>query len=1072
MRTIRTALLWSVLLLLPSLAFAQAGTVSGRVTDARSGEGIPGANVVLQGTAAGAAADIDGNYRFNAPTGAYTIAVTAVGYRRAEQAVTIASGSTQAVNFRLAEDAAGLDEIVVTSGYGGALERRNLSTSVVSVNAEQLRSLPPTSADAALQGRAAGVTVLQSSGTPGGGVAVRVRGSTSVSGSNQPLYVVDGVPVSSGNFSSLGAGNQGTNALATIDPSEIADIQILKDAAATAIYGTRASNGVVLITTRRGQQGRTQVEFESSLGSSRFQQTPNLLSGNEYVIVQRQAIRNQTNPGVAPAYPTAAITSTAYLPTDTLNNQTYDYWDAVTQTGNLQTYRLNVSGGTAATRYRVGGSYSDETGAVIRSGFERYNGSVNVDHRWSQKGTLYAKASYNRSTNARVGNDNYIYGVLTNALLAKPFRSIYQDDGISYSTLGAPFSNPVAEAQTTFNTIDTKFLGNVDMGYEIFKGFSVRGSAGLDRFDLRENRFAQSFTSQGSPNGSGSNFNTFFQNVILGATATYRPTFKTDDHDLQLLAGVSQEDTRTETASATGTNYPLDETFQISSASTTTGSTTATRSGLRSYFTSGDYSFRNRYLATASLRVDGSSRFGANNRYGVFPAFSLGWNVIEESFMQSIRRAAKVDLLKIRGSYGITGQQEIGNFTRLGLFGTGGSYNGIPTLSPTQLANPDLRWESTKQLSAALDFVLFTGRVGGTFEAYKKDTDDLLLAALVPLTTGYGNIQRNVGSITNAGVEFQLNTRNIDRGGFRWETAWNIATNRNKVVKLYDGDGDGIGDPIDAGFASRLEEGHPIGAFYGYIVDGLYQNAGDICPFVAGETEAARGARCLAAGKAFQNATAVNTTTGTVNPSGTYVGDRKFRDIGRFNPTTGKQEMVPDGLINAADRTFIGNPNPDFFGGITNTFTFKGVELSGFLQYSVGNDVYNNSKAFLEQSYRTSGTLLNAYTSTNTDTDVARVTTNNANTNSRASTYLVEDGSYIRLKTLTVAYSVPTRLIREVRAQGLRLYLTGTNLWTSSKYSGLDPEVSTFDRSNTAFGTDFFTYPQATTYTLGARLTF
>lgn len=1049
MRFLRYALLGCAMLGGTTAAYAQTGTISGRVTDAATGEGIPGASVALQGTTLGAAADIDGNFRFAVPAGTYVVTASSVGYRRGQQPLTVAVGGEYTVNFSLAEDAAGLDELVVT-GVGGTQERRNLSTAISSVGGDVFRELPPISADAALQGRAAGVTVLQSSGTPGGGVSVRVRGSTSVSGSNQPLYVVDGVPVSSGNFSSLGAGNQGTNALATIDPSEIADMQILKDAAATALYGTRAANGVVLITTRRGLQGRTQVEFEASTGTSRLPQTPDLLTASEFVTVHRQAVRNQTNPGANPAYGTA-------VPLDSSAVTTTDYFDEVTQTGAIQNYRLSVSGGNQATQYRLGGSYSDESGAIIRSGFERYNGTLNVSHRWSQRATVFAKASYNRSVNNRIGNDNYIYGVLTNALLARPYQPVFLSDGTTYNPLSGPFSNPIAEAQTRFVTTDTKFLGNIDLGYEVAPGLTIRGTAGLDRFDLGEDRFAQSFTSQGAPNGAGAFVSTFFQNVVLAANAIWRPTFLGEDHGLQLLAGISQEDTRSQTASATGINYPLDQTSLVSSAATTTGGQTASRSGLRSYLASADYNFLSRYLATASVRIDGSSRFGENRRYGVFPAASLGWNLKEEAFLKPV---SGIEQLKVRVSYGITGQQEIGNFARLSLFSTGGSYAGNPALAPAQLGNPDLQWEETAQFNAGLDYVILRGRIGGSIDFYNKRTDALLLSALLPLSSGYGGVQRNIGEIQNQGLEFQLSTINLNTGGFRWTSLFNIATNANKVLKLYDGDGDGKGDEQAAGFASRLAEGQPLGVFYGYVYDGLFQNVNEICPAVAGETAAARGNRCKALGLAYHNATTVNATTGSVNPSGTYLGDRRFKDLDG------------DGLITAADQTFMGNPNPDFFGGLTNTFSFKGLELSAFLQFSQGNDVYNNSKAFLEQSYRTSGRLLDAWTPTNTDTDVARVTTANPNNNARPSSYLVEDGSYIRLKTLSLAYGVPSRYARYVGASGIRLYTVGTNLWTSTKYSGLDPEVSTFDRSNTAFGTDFFTYPQARTFTFGARLTF
>lgn len=1015
-----------LLVLAPGLAQAQVGTVQGRVTQTNTGDPIPGANVVLEGTQIGTATDPNGSYRFNAPAGSYTLVVSAIGFKRTTQPITIRAGETVTANITVEEDVLRLDDLVVT-GYS-TQERRNLSTSITSVSGDDIRSLPVMTTDAALQGRAAGVTVLRSSGTPGGGVSVRVRGSTSISGSNQPLYVVDGVPVTSDSYSGLNAGNQGLNALATIDPADIASIEVLKDAAATAIYGTRAANGVVVITTRRGQAGATTIEVESSLGSNTFQQDVEFLTGNEYVQLIREGYRNDNRaiPGS-----TGGITLG-----DTLNNPSTNFWDAITQTGLVQNYRVSISGGTPDTRYRVTGGFSDEEGALIRSGFQRLSGAVSVDHRWNDRGTVEARASYNRGISERIGNDNYIYGVLTNALLGRVSLPIYLDDAQTvYNPFAGPFSNPIAEAQTFFEGIDTKFLGTVGLAYEFVPGLTARLQGGLDRFDLKEDRYAPSFTSQGAPAGAANSRGFFYQNAIVEATANYR-TLINGDHNLSVLGGISFEKNQQTTVSSTGTTFPVDQLRYIVSAATTTGNSTSTESGLQSQFGSVDYAYRNRYLATFTIRRDGSSRFGSDNRFAVFPAFSLGWNAHEEPFLS----AASINLLKVRGSYGLTGQQEIGNFASRGLFGSTGSYNALPAIQPTQLANPDLKWETTAQANLGLDFGFFGGVVGGTIEVYQKDTRDLLLNTPVPSSSGYTTQFRNVGKIRNRGIEGSLTTLNLNRGGFRWETTLNLSHNQNEIIKLNDADGDGEGDPIDSGFGSRVAEGQPLGAFYGYVTEGIFRSNDEVC-------KDATGASC--SGAAFQS-------------SLTRAGDLRFKDLDG------------DGVITSADQTFIGDPNPDLFGGITNNFSFKGLELGVFFQFSLGNDVYNSVRQFRERPghpYGNAKDLLGRWTTNNPDADIPRATRFDYNQNTRDSDYYVEDGSYIRLKSLNLAYTIPARFTQPVSVRQARLFFIGTNLWTSTKYSGLDPEVSTFDRSNTAFGTDFFTYPQATTYTFGVRLT-
>ncbi len=1031
---LRNMLLGLLLLLAPGLVSAQVGTVEGVVTEAGTGITVPGVNVTLQGTNLGTATDVDGRYSFSAPVGSYTLVVSAIGYKQVTQPVTITESGTTTANVTIEQDILGLDDVVVT-GYS-TTQRRISSASISSISGAEIRDTPPSSPDALLQGRVAGVTVLRSSGTPGGGVSVRVRGATSISGSNQPLYVIDGVPVSSDSYSSIGAGNQGLNALSTIDQSDIASIEVLKDAAATAIYGTRAANGVVLITTRRGAAGSTEIEFESSLGSSYYGIEYDGLTGPEYIAARNEGVVNQFGP--------TRFGTQFFGNPDTM--QTTDFWDAITRTGIVQNYRMAISGGTQRTRYRVSGGYSDEEGAIINSGFQRLNGLVNVDHRWADKGTLFAKASYNRSIAQRIGNDNYIYGVLTNALLGAPHRPIYLDDEQTvYNPAAGPFSNAVAEANKDFNAVDTKFLGNIGVGYEFLPGLTGRLEAGLDRFDLDEQRFSPSFTSQGSPDGAVLQSINLYQNWILTSTLSYRNLFK-GVHNLSVLGGTSWERNEIEFNTLSGNSFVSDDIYAIAIAATKDASSSATESGLQSYFGTTEYAYNNKYLASATVRVDRSSRFGADKQTAFFPAVSLGWNAQQEPFLQSV---SWVDLVKIRGSIGKSGQQEIGNFASRSLWGSGTNYNGVPGIAPSQLGNPELTWEETTQMSAGIDFGFFAGKLGGTVEAYRKDTDALLRTQPLPWTTGYSGRNANLGEIRNEGLEFQLNTRNIETRNFSWRSSINLSTNRNTVIKLVDGDGDGEGDPVDVGFGQRLAEGQPLGVFYGWKTAGLFQNASEICMTQTGEAAAARNARCAAAGLAYQTA-------------GTALGDRRFQDING------------DGVINADDRDYLGDPNPDFFGGLTNTVRLFGVEVSAFLQFSQGNGVYNASAQFNQQIGQTFGTsefVNNRWTPENTNTNIPRATNSDPNDNDRDSDYFVEDGSYVRLKTLSVSYGVPASLTQNVGVRNLRLFFIGENLWTSTKYSGLDPEVSTFDRSNTSFGTDFFTYPQATRFTIGARVT-
>ena len=1063
-------LILGLLFAAPPAASAQGqtvGTLSGQVTDADLGLPLPGVNIRLQGTSIGAATDIDGVFSLTAPAGDYTLVVSFTGFTTVTQPVTVqATGGTD-LNIELSQDPLRLDDVVVT-GYSNR-ERRNLATSISTIDGAELQDVPAASVDNALQGRSAGVTVLRSSGTPGGGVAVRVRGGTSINGSNEPLYVVDGVPVAEGSFSALGVGNQGTNALSTLDTQDIESIEVLKDAAATAIYGTRAANGVVLITTRRGTSGGTRVNLETTVGSSSIPGDYDVLTGPEYIALRNEGVRAQGFDGLPDNFFNGGFfpgpREFPYGNPDTTSS--FNYFDDIRQEGLLQTYRLSIDGGNQSTRFLISGNYLNEEGAIISSGFERYNGRVNVDHTPNDRTVIQGSVSYNRGYIDRIENDNNIFGVLTNALISGPTVPTRFDDEGNPSTdpddnltLGNRFAfdNPVGASEVIQTSVDTKFLGNVVASYEFLPGLRARASAGIDRLDLKDDQFSPSFTRQGAPSGSAFSAVTTSQRYILDGSLGYRRLFA-GVHDFSGLLGASIEEQDVERTFVGSETFATDLLFRVTQGADNTafGSSGALNS-LASFFGNVDYSFDGRYLLTFNARYDGSSRFGEDQRFAFFPGLALGWNVHEESFLRDV---SFLNLLKIRGSIGRTGQQEIGNFASLGTYGFGGQYAGIPAANPTNLANPDLRWETTTQVSGGVDFGILGGRVNGVVDVYHKDTEDLLLFRPLPASTGFTGINANIGSVTNTGVEFSLTTLNVRTRDFTWETTFNASRNVNEVTGLFED------TPIGQGFGSRIAVGEPLGVFYGYRTNGLFNQADEICTDPTGAT--------CADGVGFQ-------------AGGTAPGDVRFVDFARpctpeevENETCSSDNNIlePDGLITAEDQTYIGDPNPDWFGGLTNRITAFGFEVSAFLQFSAGNDVYNAVRQFNEQTGRgfgTSGTLRDRAVIdddgnvSNPGGTIFRATFNDPNNNDRDSDLFVEDGSYLRLKTLTVGYNVPSRYLGQLPVRSLRIYGIGENLVTITDYSGLDPEVSTFDRSNTAFGTDFFTYPQARRFVVGVRL--
>ncbi|MFD1468329.1 SusC/RagA family TonB-linked outer membrane protein [Hymenobacter caeli] len=1069
----KKTLLMSLVLILTLFqhAMAQTRSITGKVTDQTNGGGIPGVTVLLKGTTTGVSTGADGGFSLNVPAAGGTLVFSSVGFVTQEQAI----GSSSLVTVAMVTDTKQLNEVVVT-GYGQQLNRREVKGAVAVVNSADYKDQPIIGLDQALQGRAAGVQVTQSSGTPGSGVNVRVRGAASIGASNEPLYVVDGLPVNTGNTTQLGTGNQLTNGLNDINPNDIESIEVLKDAASAAIYGSRGSNGVVLVTTKRGKSGKARIDLDYYTGGQSVWKRPQIINGEQQtqLFLDAAAARYPANAaGNYPAFGTtfrsnADLAAYIYGPGGaTVVNGLAQYVDAgpvrplsqfqnpstatstdwgkeVLRTAPISNYGLTFSGGSDASRYRLALNYFDQKGTVIGSGFTRGSARLTLDNKLSEKVRMGASVGLSESVNNRINGDNSIYGVLTTARLYASDLPIYNADGTYYKN--GSLENPVAAAKEPYiKSTNNRLIGSQYTEFELIKNLKYRATFGIDYTYGRDDRFYSTLTNAGAAvrgDATAATLQDLNYNHI--SSLTYNKTFGADHSLSALVVAEYQRDAESDIFTEV-TGFPSNAIRELSAGATkTAASSTSTGSALFGTLAKVDYAYKGRYLIGASIRRDQGSRFGADNQVGYFPAASAGWRVIEESFLKD---QTVLSELKVRGSYGETGNQPLGNFGSRGLISPGANYLDQGGLYLSQLANPSLKWERTRQTNIGVDFGFLQNRFYVSADIYKRKTDDLLLAQNLPYDTGFFSYSSNVGSLENKGLEVALTTINIrnEGTGFNWETNFNISFNRNLVTKLSDPSVTGTAQ----GFASRLIVGQPLGAFYGYRVDHIFQTQDEISALDA----AAK--------------TATGSATAAYQSTLTRPGDIKFKDLNG------------DGVITAADQEIMGSAQPKYFGGLTNTFRFMNFDLSVFFQYNVGNQIYNTSKSYtqgMNTSYGQDVEVLNRWTPTNTNTTIPRAVYNDPNTNVRTSDRFLEDGSYARLKSLTLGYNLPAALATKAHLRTVRIYAQAQNLVTFTKYSGLDPEVSTFTAAsasgNTSPGTDFFTYPQARTITGGVTLGF
>ncbi|GAB3498909.1 TonB-dependent receptor [Spirosoma knui] len=1014
-----------LVLLIAQSGYAQSRIITGRVTSSDDGAGLPGVSVAVKGQTQGTLTNETGDYRLSTSENA-TLVFSFIGFTSTEEKV----GNRSTINVVLKSDVRNLNEVVVT-GFGAQI-KRDLTGNIAKVKSADIQDQPVTTFDQALQGKAAGVQINAGSGKLGQGIQVNVRGQSSVSASNQPLYVLNGIPITTDNLSFI---NAATNPLTDINPQDIESVEILKDASAGAIYGSRAANGVVLITTKKGKAGRTNVNFGAQYGSSKPTRKLDFLNTSQYVDFYRRAAANsdridgldQSDPDSYTSYINGYIDAQSLGTFGTPNQASTNWGDLAYQDAPYQQYDLNVNGGNEKTSFYLSGQLLDQKGILIGNAIERYSGRLNIDHQASNRLRIGFNMGLTRTLNKRLSNDNQFDNPMQMVALPPMTPAKDPTTGLPVGTppgdLSIPvYYNPLINiGNAYYNTTVYRNISNIYGQLEILKGLTFRSEFGLDVLDQQEELYYNSKTQRnfGAPQGIGQNRFVRVENYTTNNFFTYGTSIGRQTIDATL--GMSYQQSQTKTNYIEGRDFPSDAYRQIASAARKTdGSSTQTDYRFLSYFARANYKFADRYLLGLSARIDGSSRFGRNSRYGFFPAVSAGWVLTEEEFLKNTR---SISFLKLRASYGQTGNAEILNFPQLGLYTGDASYGTLPGQRPSQLANPDLKWETTNQFDIGIDFGFLNNRINGEIDYYDKRTSGLLLNVNVPGTTGFATQYRNVGGLQNKGFELVINSDNVV-GAFRWSTSFNASTNQNKITNLQ-------GQIIEGGInaMSRAVEGQPLGVFFTQEYAGVDPANGDALWY-----------------------------KNTPNADGTV--DRSTTNV-----------------YSQATRVVVGSPLPKWTGGITNTFSYKGISLSVFFNgvfgkknnfYGVGR--YSSANGRFEDNQTVN--QLAAWTPENPNTDVpeARLYFNNG---AQSSSRFVVDGSFVRLRTVTLSYNLPKTLINKAKLNTVRLFVSGQNLLTFTNYPGWDPEVNAdYIVSNIAQGYDFYTAPQARTITGGINIGF
>ncbi len=1024
-------------------AFAQT-SVTGKVTDSKDGLPLSGVTVIVKGTNTSSVTSSEGTFSISVPAKSNTLVFTSATYSKKEVGI----GNQSVIDVKMEQTSQQLNEVVVV-GYGTQV-RKYMTGSVSKVDSKAFTSTPAPSFDAALQGRAPGLQVQQANGSLGGAVRIRVRGTSSISGSGEPLYVVDGIPFANGdNQAGFGGGGldatkpNNTNPLATINQNDIESIEVLKDAASASIYGARAANGVILITTKKGRSGRTQINVDMITGQSQITRKLPQLNGAEWYQLYNEA---RVNDGGLPLGPNQAVPGlpVSYVYNPAVNT---DWIDQTTQNGALYEANLSARGGNEKTRFFFSGVYREEKGILVGNKFRRIGGRVNIDNKASDRLDLGVQIGMYNTKNNEVPT-SFLGGIGAAQASALPIFPVLNADGSYFGTQTKQtpdkfnIRNPVAQLQNTFVNNTLRTFANVYGAYKFTKALSFRTEVGLDLTNQRENTYTPGFNRwyNGTQLAAAAERNLELININTNNYFSFNKQINSSNK-IDATAGFAVNLLKYHeisyeprdggvgfvnpyfTEGTAGLSWSPLAPAALSNGSPLNAYQNRNESGFLSYFARANYRLKDKYLFGVSFRADGSPRFGSNNRFGFFPAVSAGWIVSDEGFL---KESKTINYLKVRTSYGLTGNAEIGDFRYIALYNPAGGYAGINGLSQNQLPNPDLTWEKGKQFDLGIDYGLFKNRINGSISFYTKKSGSLLLNTPVQRSTGYNTITTNVDvQVRNRGIELVINSTNWETKDFKWTSSLNISRNENKVLTVA-----GFDDPdfLDLSEGdTRVIAGYPLGINYLPIFAGVDPNTGDQLILEKGT------------GKAI-----------------------------KLTPASQNANRVP-----------VGKPNPDFFGGFENTFTYKGFDLNLLFSFQYGNKIYDDGGKYQMGgrlgSWNQRRELLSRWQKPGDITDVPRVSLiegGNAD-NSNSSRYLY-DVSFLRLRTASIGYSIPQSILKRAKITSARIYISGQNLLTFSKYAGWDPEVVRYrfnnGASNGASNAPYLPTPQSKSINVGINL--
>ncbi len=1029
---------WLLVIVLFVTGIATAQTITGKIAD-DTGQPLAGVSIVEKGTKGGVTSKPDGTYTITVRSSKAVLVFSFVGYADKE----LIAGNQPVIDVTLSPDNSKKLEQVVVVGYG-TQRKKDLTGAIASVSAKDIERVTTNSVDKALQGQVAGLQISTTSGAPGGNTTILVRGISSITGGVEPLFVIDGYPVTSVGYS---------NPLSTINPNDIESVDVLKDASATAIYGSRGSNGVIIITTKRGKAGTPKIAFDSYIGVQEVAHKIKLMNAQQFA----QFDIDGRNAGYLDNYPAGSINDdnntrpgTSYDVSDRYRNKAFmdsvgagtDWQSVIFRKAVVQSHQVSVSGGSEGTKYSISAGYFNQDGIIIQSNYKRYSFKVNVDTKVSGKVNVGISVlpSFSEEFSPPITGHYGSYGLIVSALGSDPTIPVYNADGsygssISGESGNAPIANPIKIANE-YKTKTTQFrlFSNAYAEYNMLSNLKLRTTIGTDinYYKFREFKASTLATNAPTAPAFANAANNEATNWLSETTLAYK--LGKGQHKLDVIAGFTAQSDYVDAITAGAVNFPDDLVQNINGGTVNVGTENINRNNILSFLARANYVFHDKYLLTATIRRDGSSRFGENKRWGNFPSAAIGWRVSDEAFMKPLHFVSD---FKIRASYGVTGNNAIGNYRALSLLSTSNYVMGdalAPGTVPGSLANTNLGWESQSQADIGIDLSLFNNRINIVADYYDKRNKDMLFSVQTPSVTGFTSATVNLGEVQNKGYEFSLNTRNLT-GKLTWTTAFNITFNHNKVLAMSTANDKIYGNTGGKGNTNVTQVGSPIGVFYGRRVIGVFNSDAEATAY---------GAEPLA-----------------------RAGDVKFKDING------------DGKIDDNDREIIGSPHPKYFLGFNNTLSYKGFSLDILTNAMVGQKVYSGTFTANNSGVQNNAAFIDEARWRSADNpgggkygQFGRDIRGGKNNNFQYSSLSLFDASFFRIRQINIGYNLPAAVINKYKVQGARIYVGMTNVHTFTKYWGFDPEVGYAGDNQSVLGVDFGTYPMARTTTLGINVTF